>query len=93
MREIQPAAIPPDLGRVFYTIRPEDVGKGIIDTEIGPISVHDVLGRVQHLDVGRRLYRVPADGGAEGQPVTWYWRAETNKQRADRLVDDGRRFT
>jgi hypothetical protein len=88
MREIQPARLPADPGRVFYTIRPEDVGKGIIDTEIGPIAVSDVLGRVQPGDVGKRLYRVPTDGGLPDQPLLWYWQAENNQQRDARLARD-----
>ena len=76
MREVQPASANP--GRVFYTIRPEDVGKGIIQTETGPIIVHDVLGRVQPGDVGTLLYRVPTDGG-----LGWYWTREVSVAAID----------
>jgi hypothetical protein len=71
---------PADPGRVFYTITAEDVGKIRISTEIGPIHVRDVMGRVTEDDVGRRLHRVPGPAGV------WFWQAENDAQRDARLA-------
>lgn len=79
-REVFAVKEPDDPGRVFYTIRPEDVGKGVIQTEIGPIVMINVIGRVMEIDIGKRLYRVPNDEGNY-----WYWQAENNEQRDRRL--------
>jgi hypothetical protein len=85
MREIfKPApGEPADPGRVFYTIAPEDVGKVVIITEIGPIHVRDIMGRVQEIDVGTRLYRVPSNAGD-----MWFWQAENDAQRDTRLAQN-----
>lgn len=80
MREIGPAKPPPgDPGEVFYTIRPEDRGKTVIDTEIGPVSVGSVIGCVLREDVGKRLYRVRVHGTHE-----FIWQAENGKQLRER---------
>lgn len=76
MREIGPAA-PADPGEVFYTIRPEDAGKAVIDTEAGPVRVGEFLGIVLPGDAGRRLYRRRVGG-------SYLWQAENHAQRSDR---------
>jgi hypothetical protein len=75
MREIF-APKPPaeDLGTLFYTITPEDVGKHSIDTEVGLIRVSDVIGRVLPGDVGKRLFRHRIPGGL------FMWQAESDAQ-------------
>jgi hypothetical protein len=70
-----------DPGRVFYTITADDVGKLVLKTTIGPISLESVIGYVQPGDVGKRLYRVPADDGEH-----WIWQCESNAQRDRRLA-------
>lgn len=65
----------PDPGRVFYTIRPEDVGKSVLNTEIGPIHVTEFIGRVLYSDVGKRLYRIPNNAGDY-----WFWQIEGQEQ-------------
>jgi hypothetical protein len=74
-----------DPGRIFYTITDGDVGKRFIKTTADDIHVRDILGVVQRGDVGRRLYRVPTDGGIEGQPVTWIWQAESASASYERI--------
>ena len=69
-----------DPGKIFYTITPDDVGKGVITTTAGHIRVTDVLDRVLPGDVGKRLYRV--QNNAED---SWLWQAENNRQRDERL--------
>lgn len=69
-----------DPGRIFYTVTADDVGKGVIGTTHAVISLGQVLGRVQPVDVGRRLYRVRCNDGE-----SWIWQAESLSQRADRL--------
>lgn len=82
MREIFAVASPhPDPGEVFYTLRPEDVGKVVIDTEIGLVHVGDLLGRVLPGDAGRRLYRMPVDlVPGEGEPGRYTWQMESHRQ-------------
>jgi hypothetical protein len=88
MREIfKPApGEPADPGRVFYTIAPEDVGKRVIVTEIGPINVRDIMGHVLPDDVGKRLYRVPARVPGPDRSDLWFWQAENDAQRDARLA-------
>jgi hypothetical protein len=73
---------PPDPGRVFYTITDADVRKSVIETEIGPIRLADVIGHVTPRDVGKRLYRVPCNDPEGG----WFWQAENDRQRDERLA-------
>lgn len=73
MREIFTASEPRDPGRVFYTIRREDVGKSVLNTEIGPIHVTKFIGRVLYSDVGKRLYRTPNNAGD-----MWFWQIESH---------------
>ena len=75
-----------ELGRLFYTITAEDIDRRFIRTTECVIPVGDVIGYVQRQDVGKRLYRVPTDGGIEGQPVSWIWQCENNEQRDGRLA-------
>ena len=77
MREIFAEQPERDPGAVFYTITDADVGKTVIQTEIGPIHVADVIGRVLKHDVGKRLYRVQCDDPAAG----WIWQFENDAQR------------
>jgi hypothetical protein len=81
MREVHATDQHPDPGRVFYTIRPEDVGSAVIHTDAGPIYMVNVLGRIMKRDVGKRLYRTPTDDGG-----SWYWSAENDEQRDNRLA-------
>lgn len=80
MREIFKQAKPADPGRVFYTITREDVGRLVIPTEIGAINLTDVIGRVQAIDVGKRLYRVPNNARDH-----WLWQCENSEQLDRRL--------
>ena len=75
-------AAPADPGRGFYTITEADVRKSVIQTEIGPISLGDVIGHVLPGDVGKRLYRVHVNDPAGG----WIWQAENDGQRDARLA-------
>lgn len=83
MREIFPPS--PEhhrvLGHVFYTIRPEDVRKTIIQTEIGPIYVGEFMGRILKMDVGKRLYRIPNNEGNY-----WFWQMENQQQFERRMA-------
>lgn len=79
MREIFTPRKPRDPGHVFYTIRPEDVGKNLIPTEIGNISVKEFIGRVLKHDVGKRLYRVCDLNGQ------WFWQMENDTQYNSRI--------
>lgn len=72
---------PGDPGKIFYTITEADLGKGTLPTTAGPIHVADVIGRVQAIDVGKRLYRVQCDDPAAG----WIWQCESDRQRDERL--------
>jgi|SRR5215471_14224070 len=92
MREIFAPKDPADTdpGRVFYTIRPEDVGKGTIPTEIGPIHLVNVIGRVMSCDIGKRLYRMPAGADPDGR-VAWVWQCENEEQRNTRVAREERR--
>lgn len=71
---------PPDPGRVFYTIRPEDVHKSVLPTTIGNINVIEFMGRVLKIDVGKRIYRVPNNEGNY-----WFWQME-NQQQFERRI-------
>lgn len=77
-----------DPGRIFYTVTAADIGRITIRTTAGPVHLSDWFGRIQACDVGKRLYRMPADGGIEGQPVTWIWQAENDRQRDERVLAD-----
>jgi hypothetical protein len=79
MREVFLARERRDPGRVFYTILAEDVGKTVIQTEIGPILVNEFIGRIRSKDIGKRLYRVPNNAGDY-----WYWQLEGKKQFEER---------
>ena len=80
MREIGPPKPDPDPGECFYTIRKEDAGKTVIDTEIGRVSVAPLLGTVLKQDIGKRLYRLRDYGGDwQGAPA-YAWQAENNAQ-------------
>lgn len=70
-----------DPGRVFYTITVQDVGKGSINTEAGPIYLAGVMGVVQKIDVGKQIYRVPVQGSGD----QWIWQAENDRQMRERL--------
>lgn len=76
---------PGDPGKIFYTITEADVGRSSIPTTAGFISVADVIGRVQAIDVGKRLYRVRCDDPAGG----WIWQCESERQRDERLARSG----
>lgn len=76
---------PSDPGRVFYTIRPEDVRKTTIQTEIGPIHVGPFMGGIQRNDVGKRLYRVPNNAGD-----MWFWQVENQEQYIQRMIKGDR---
>ncbi len=82
MREVFAKAelAPADPGEVFYTIQAEDVGKAVIQTEVGPVHVGDFMGRIQPVDVDKRLYRRQNISGD-----WWYWQIENNEQRDERL--------
>lgn len=82
MREVfaPDQARPANPGRVFYTIRAEDAGKRVIATDIGPVFLADVIGRVLPCDVGKRLYRVPVNDRSH-----WIWQCESAGQRDKRL--------
>lgn len=69
-----------DPGRVYYTIRVEDIGKNVIQTEIGPISAVSFMGAVRSYDVGKRLVRRPNNAGD-----LWFWQLESDSQLRDRL--------
>lgn len=75
MREIFAASEPRDPGRVFYTIRKEDLKKAVIMTEIGLVNLAECLGRVLPCDVGKRIYRVPNNAGD-----WWFWQVENDAQ-------------
>jgi hypothetical protein len=76
VREVfAPVDHPLDPGRVFYTIRAEDINKRTIQTEIGPIHVFEFIGYVMRQDVGKRLYRVPNNEGN-----CWFWQMENDAQ-------------
>jgi hypothetical protein len=75
-----------DPGRIFYTITDGDVGRTAVTTTAGRIELHRWFGTIRSNDVGKRLYRVPSDGGIPGQPVTWEWQAENDAQRDTRLA-------
>jgi hypothetical protein len=84
MREVfkpQPGE-PGDPGRVFYTITPDDVGKRVITTTIGPVDVGNIIGAVLPIDVGKRLYRVPC----KDPSALWFWQCESDSQRDWRLA-------
>ena len=86
MREIfTPREKKRDPGRVFYTLRREDIGKTVIDTEIGPIHVKEFIGQVLRIDVGKRLYRVPND-----EKNYWFWQME-NQEQYERRLNEQRR--
>jgi hypothetical protein len=86
-----PAAGYRDPGKIFYTITAEDAGKIILHTTACDISLAGWFGIVQPGDAGRRLYRVPGNGGIDGQPVTWIWQDETVRQRDARIARQGSR--
>jgi hypothetical protein len=83
MREVFKLAPAADPGQMFYTITVEDVGKSLIETTEGVIRLPEVIGRVMSWDVGKRLYRVPADDGS-----SWVWQAENGRQRDARLAQE-----
>jgi hypothetical protein len=87
MREIFRTRFHGDPGRVFYTITQADIGNQLIPTEIGSVYTGNVIGRVQPGDVGKRLYRVPTDGGISGQSASWIWQCESESQRDARLAE------
>jgi hypothetical protein len=68
----------PEPSEVFYTLTREDVGRTVIVSEVGPIYLNQVIGRVLDGDVGIRLYRI-------GSGTGWNWTAENRKQRDERL--------
>ena len=80
MREIFGPQETHDPGAVFYTITEADIGHRVIQTEIGPISLGDVIGYVLPADVGKRLYRTPIRGGG------WIWQCENSEQFAARVA-------
>lgn len=80
MREALPLRSETRPGRVFYDIRPEDVGTTVIETTEGRIYVSTCLGRVIKEDIGRRLYRIQTL-----DETGWIWQAENDVQRRDRL--------
>lgn len=73
-------------GPVFYTITPADVGKTVIETEIGPIRT-EFMGRVLKGDVGKRIYRMPAGVSYDGKPL-YVWQVENDHQYARRMERD-----
>lgn len=84
MREVfRPEPKPEELvsERVFYTITRDDVRTTLIKTTAGMVNVGDVIGKVQARDVGKRLYRVPADAGD-----SYVWQCENDQQRDERLA-------
>lgn len=88
MREIFPSnpAQPPDPGRVYYTIRQEDVGKTLIATEIATINVSEFMTRVRGHDVGKRIIRTPNNAGDY-----WFWQLESQEQFETRMARKARR--
>jgi hypothetical protein len=79
VREIFAPRETPDPGRVFYTIRKEDIHKSVIQTEIGPIHVSEFMGIIQTRDVRKRIYRVPNAGNY------WFWHLENQQQYENRI--------
>lgn len=71
----------PSPGDLFYTIRREDVGKTVIKTEAGPISLGSVTGYVISRDIGKRLTRTLDNAG-----VSWVWHMESDEQHSKRLA-------
>lgn len=71
-----------ELGRVFYTITADDIGRRSIRTTECMIPVSDVIGYVQRQDIGKRLYRVRCNDPAGG----WTWQCESARQRDERLT-------
>jgi len=71
-----------ELGRAFYTITDEDVGRRFIRTTECMIELGSVIGYVQRQDVGKRLYRVRCNDPAGG----WIWQCESARQRDERLT-------
>jgi hypothetical protein len=67
--------------RLYYTITDADVGTSRIKTTAGVIPVADVMGRIQRIDVGKRLYRVPVNAGD-----SHIWQVENSEQRDRRLA-------
>jgi len=79
MREIFPPKPRKFLrGAVFYTIRPEDVGKTVIETEIGKIHAGNFMGKVKEHDVGKRIIGVCSH-------ETFHWSVESDSQRNHRI--------
>lgn len=70
-----------DPGRIFYTIRREDIGKRFIRTPEILIQLADVIGYVQPADVGKRLIRVQNNA-----KDSWFWVCEGDAQRDKRLA-------
>lgn len=81
-REVGPAwPVADDSEPVFYTIRLKDVGRQVIETEVGSIRVREVMGRVLKVDVGKRLTRIQTNGG-------WHWQLEGEAQRSKRTAGE-----
>jgi hypothetical protein len=80
MREVFAPGYKPDPGRVFYTIRPEDLNKSVIQTEVGPINLAFCIGRVFPADIGKRLFRTLNNAGDQ-----WFWSIESARQYEIRI--------
>jgi hypothetical protein len=69
-----------DPGKIFYTITPEDLGKTVIHTTDGDISVGPFMTVVRKRDFGKRLYRVQISA-ASG---LWAWALAYDAQQSER---------
>ncbi len=68
---------------VFYTVRPEDAGKVVVQTAWGVVNLAGALGRVTPQDAGKRVSHVQSG-------AYWIWRAESSEQRDVRLTAEHR---
>jgi hypothetical protein len=79
----EPSKMPGDDGTVyFYTIKAQDEKKALLPTTMGMIYCADFMGRIQHCDIGKRIYRIQAGVG-------WVWQVENDEQRNRRLAGGG----
>lgn len=67
-------------GPGYYTITADDVGKRFLDAFGKHWPLGDVLGYVQRIDVGKRIYRLRDNAG-----VRDFLQVENNEQRDARL--------
>lgn len=67
---------------VYYTIAPADVGNRTIRTPHGHIDVSDIVGRISHRDIGRRVHWA-TDDRVEGNV---HYSAESDRERSGRIA-------